>query len=121
MYFINCGNRDHERLFGPGAFFDLGVNGKQSTMAQNLLPGDTCIVARYADKNRTIVKLTWYSYTHDTTQTDDKGTPQRVLHGILNKVESLKKSDAAADARYLNMFAKNGSFKRRSVLEMARE
>ncbi|MGZ5202941.1 MAG: hypothetical protein ACXWC4_24525 [Telluria sp.] len=117
MYFINCGNRDHERLFGRGAFFDLGVDGSQATMARNLRPGDTCIVARYANKDRTMVALAWYSYTHETRQDDDKGVPQRVLHGTLQKSESLRKSDAAADARYQYMFAKNGAFKRRSVLQ----
>jgi hypothetical protein len=120
MYFINCGSRDHALLFGPSAFFDLGINGKQSTMAKNLLPGDTCIVARYADNNRTMVNLRWYSYARDTEQMDDKGTPQRVLHGILKKVELLTKFDAAADARYQHMFNKNGAFKRLSVLQMAR-
>lgn len=65
-----------------------------------------------------MVNLTWYSYAHDTEQIDDKGTPQRVLHGILKKVELLSKSDAAADARYQNMFNKNGAFKRQSVLQM---
>lgn len=117
MYFINCGNRDHERLFGPGAFFDLGINGMQATMAQNLRSGDICIVARYANKARTVVNLAWYSFTHETKQTDDKGIPQRVLHGTLQKSESLSKSDAATDARYQYMFAKNGAFKRRSVLQ----
>jgi hypothetical protein len=117
MYFINCGNRNHEGLFGRGAFFDLGVDGTQATMAQNLRPGDTCIVARYADKDRTVVNLSWYSFTHETRQTDDKGIPQRVLHGALKMSESLSKSDAAADVRYQHMFAKNGAFKRRSVLQ----
>ncbi|HEY0489844.1 MAG TPA: hypothetical protein VGD30_10060 [Telluria sp.] len=117
MYFINCGNRDHERLFGTGAFFDLGTNGTQAAMAQNLRPGDTCIVARYANKARTVVYLQRYNFTHETKQTDDKGIPQRVLHGTLQGAESLSKSDAAADARYQYMFAKNGAFKRRSVLQ----
>jgi hypothetical protein len=117
MYFINCGNRDHERLFGSGAFFDLGINGAQATMAQNLQPGDTCIVARYANKARTVVDLTRYSFTHETKQVDDKGIPQRVLYGILQGSESLIKSDAATDPRYQYMFAKNGAFKRRSVLQ----
>lgn len=117
MFFINCGNRDHKRLFGADAFFDLGVDGSQATMAKHLRPGDTCIVARYANRSRDTVTLSWISYTHETRQSDDEGIPQRVLHGTLQKMESLSKIAAAADLRYKQMFAKNGAFKRRSVLQ----
>lgn len=117
MYFINCGNRDHVNLFGSDAFFDLGVDGTQAGQAQNLQIGDICIVARYANQAKTLVNLDWYSFSHNTYQADDQQIPQRVLHGTLQKTETLAKSDAAADVRYQHMFTKNGAFKRRSVLE----
>lgn len=116
MYFINCGNRDHKRLFGADAFFDLEKEASQAAMAQDLRPGDICITARYADKARTMVDMSWYRFTHTTNQSDDKGIPQRVLHGILETSESISKVQAAADPRYQYMFAKTGAFKRRSVL-----
>ncbi len=117
MFFNNCVNRDHQKLFGPGAFFDLEAKGSQAALALGLQPGDICIVARYGDKERTVVDFSWYSFTEETNQIDEKGTPARVLRGVLNKSESLSKIEAACDARYQHMFDKNGNFKRPSVLK----
>jgi hypothetical protein len=86
-------------------------------MAQNLRPDDICILAKYADKDRQVVKLSWYRFTHEKRQTDDREIPQRVLYGVLQQSELLSKIEAAADVRYQYMFAKNGAFKRRSVLQ----
>ena len=116
MFFINCENRDHVRIFGAGAFFDLGLEGRQAAMAPDLQKGDICITATYANKSRDMVKFSWFNFTHETKQTDDTGIPQRVLHGVLQMSETLSKIDAAADTRYHYMFAKNGAFKRQSVL-----
>ena len=51
VYLNNCKGREHERIFGSGAFYDLATGGYQPTKATNLSVGQQCIVAML-EKNR---------------------------------------------------------------------
>lgn len=119
MFFNNCINRDHQRIFGPGAFYDLETSGRQATLAQDMRPGDTCIVVAYEDKARTVVRFTWYQFTHETRQPDEKGMLARVLWGQPYQSEALSKRQAAEDTRFHILFNKLGHFKQVSVMARA--
>ena len=113
-YFNNARVRAHVRLFGPGAFYDLNLTGVQATQATTLRVGDSCIVATPATDG--YIAFDWYAFDREAVQPDETGTPVRVLFGTLRKSDRLRKSDAARDAEYGIFFAKNGNFKRQSVL-----
>jgi len=116
MFFNNLANRNHKNLYGADAFYDLETNGYQAGLAKNLRSGDLCIVARYEDKDRIMVRFAWYSYTRATFKTDKQGKPQRVLRGELKNTEILRKTVAASDPRYSRMFDKLGRFKQAPVV-----
>jgi aspartate 1-decarboxylase len=116
MFFNNCANRNHIKIYGPDAFYDLGTSGHQGGQARNLRPGDLCIVASYQDKAKTSVKFSWFSFEKETLSVDENGEVQRVLRGPLKKTESMSKVQAAANPQYANMFNVLGHFKRPSVI-----
>lgn len=116
MFFNNCVNRDHKKIYGKDAFYDLGTSGHQGSQARDLRAGDTCIVASYDNKEKTRVKFVWHSFAKETLDADEKGEVQRVLRGSVIRSETLPKSAAAAAPQYANMFNVLGHFKRPSVI-----
>ena len=60
MYFSNCKNWPHVRLFGAGAFYDLNVTSIQASQAVGLQVGEECVFATTAPDSR--VAFTWYSF-----------------------------------------------------------
>ena len=115
VYFNNCSGRQHARMYGSGAFYDLYSTGFQATKANNLTPGQQCIVATPAKDGR--IDFDWYAFKHETIKPDDTGTPCRVFFGNLIRSETRSKGDAARDGFYSTFFDKNGNFKRHSVLQ----
>ena len=111
MIFNNCRNRDYAPIFGPDAFYDIDLRHRNIRLADELQPGDTCVVASYASESKTLVRLSWYTLTGKTTDPDEKGAPTRVFRGLLLKTETMPKADAAADSRYRNIFTVKGAFK----------
>lgn len=71
--------------------------GIQAGLAKNLRSGDLCIVAKYDDKDKTMVKSAWYGFARETLETAKQGKPQRVLRGQLKNIEVLLKTAAASD------------------------
>jgi 5-methylcytosine-specific restriction endonuclease McrA len=114
VYFNNCKGRDHARIFGRDAFFDLNVTGQQAKQALNLPVGQNCVVASYASDGG--ITFDWYSLTEETVLPDDQGTECRVFFGNLTSTETLSKSAALGTKRVSPFFNVNGHFKRPSVI-----
>jgi hypothetical protein len=115
VYFNNCHNRDHVRMYGRGAFYDLNTKGFQSTLARNLQVGQKCIVASTGN-NREIV-FSWFSFLRDDVMPDERGILCRVFFGEFIKSESYSKAEAAHKEPYSTFFDINGNFKRLSVVK----
>ena len=115
VYFNNCQRREHERIYGSGAFYDLNTVGYQATKANNLSVGQQCIVAT-PQKDGKIV-FSWYEFLRELVKPDNKGHRYRVFFGKHIKSETLSKGDAARDGLYSTFFNKNGNFKRPSVIQ----
>jgi len=113
VYFNNCHNRDHVKLFGNGAFFDLGTSGRQRTQGRDLSPGQRCVVAERASDNQVTFK--WYSFMYEALLRDERDIPARVFFGRLLASESLAKQTAASSDRYSALFKANGDLKNGSV------
>lgn len=115
VYFNNCRCRDHARLFGSTAFYDLNTTGLQAKMATDLSPGQECVVASY-DENRSIV-FDWYILAKESLE-PDPDNPKikvRVFRGKPIKSERLSKRKAAKTKPYSVFFNARGDFKRPSV------
>lgn len=115
VYFNNCHGRDHARMYGNGAFYDLDTVGLQATKINYLSVGQHCIVAT-PTKDSQIV-FSWFSFLHETVMPDDKGIPCRVFFGRFMKSDIRSKGDAAQEGFYSTFFDKNGNFKRISVIQ----
>lgn len=98
-------------IFGPDAFYDMDPGHRNMRLANELRPGDTCIVASHASSSKADVRLSWYTLSATTTDPDEAGIPTRVFRGKLFKTETMPKVDAAADDRYRNIFTVKGAFK----------
>lgn len=117
VYFNNCKNRPHERLFGAGAFYDLNVTSIQASQAVGLAVGQECAVATMAPDN--LVTFTWYSF-HRKRRLRERGnedsTLYRVFFGDLLLAETFSKEVAAAHPRYRAFFNVRGHFKQQSTI-----
>ena len=117
VYFNNCKNRPHERLFGPGAFYDLNVTGVQASQAAGLPVGQACVVATTAPDHR--VTFTWYSFLRErrlVERDSDDRTLFRVFFGDAQHAETLSKEAAVAHLRYRAFFNIRGHFKQQSTI-----
>ena len=118
VHFNNCQNREHERLFGRGAFYDLNVTGVQAMQAVGLQAGQDCVVATTAPDNRVI--FTWYSFFRERLLcehgNDSDSTRYRVFFGDPLLAETFSKEDAAAHPRYSAFFNVKGHFKQQSTI-----
>jgi hypothetical protein len=115
VYFNNCNGREHERIFGSGAFYDLATIGYQATKATNLSVGQQCIVATLAKDGKIV--FTWYKFLREVVKQDDEGNSCRAFFGNRIRSNTLSKADAARDGLYSAFFDKNGNFKRQSVIQ----
>lgn len=92
MIFNNCRNRDYTPIYGPDAFYDIDLRHRNIKLADELSPGDTCVVASYAGNSKTHVKLSWYVLALKTTNPDEKGAATRVFRGTLIKTETMRRA-----------------------------
>ncbi len=109
-YLSNCNARQHSRIFGSGAFYDLGVTGHQANLAIDLSKGQHCVVAT-PEKNEKIA-FEWFKFARMAVKPDDEGVRCRVFFGDSIREEKLSKGDAARHPLYSIFFNKNGDFKR---------
>jgi hypothetical protein len=120
-YLNNCQNIDHPALYHGNAFFDLWVTGRDDAIAQELRPGDTCIVACYAgagrnEKRRVVFATYEFKGIRRVASPDSPARTIWVLDGNLVRSEELPKQDAAQHSLYSRFFNKRGHFKQASVL-----
>lgn len=113
VFLNNCQNRNHVKLYGGDAFYDLGTTGFQSKLALNLPVGQKCIVASTGEENEIVFK--WFSFKSEDVRRDDRGVLCRVFFGNFIKLEQYTKADAARKEPYSAFFDVNGNFKRHSV------
>jgi 5-methylcytosine-specific restriction endonuclease McrA len=118
VYFNNCKNREHERLYGSGAFYDLCITGIQATQVHDLPAGRPCVVVTTAPDNRGI--FTWYSFRKERLLRE-RGNQQdrtryRVFFGDRLMSETFSKEDAPVHPRYSAFFNVKGHFKQQSTI-----
>ena len=114
-YFNNSGGRNHEAIFGGGAFFDLDLVGRQANQAVHIKSGDPCVVV---DKSQGSIRFRRYIFEKLQLMRDDEQNEVRVLFGVLESSEELQKNVAAQRPDYSIFFDKNRHFKRGSVWEV---
>jgi len=115
FYLNNCRNRDHQRLFGSDAVYDLNTWGVQETMHSRLRPGVRCVIA--SQPRQGTVRFAWYTYTGSRLAPDENNQLVHVLRGAFQREESMSKVDAAAHKDYRPFFKINGHFKNQSVID----
>jgi hypothetical protein len=115
-YMNNLHGRRHEDIYGPGAFFDLDLEGRQADMLKDILPNTECIVASYGDSHHRLVVFHTYVLERVATCSSEKpGELCRVFFGRLRSDVRMRKGDAAQTAEYAPFFNINGDFKRPSA------
>ena len=122
FFFNNCHGREHARLFGSGAFFDLETT-KDSQIRQGeklitrLSAGDECIVATRATDGQMVFTSYSFDRVTDRPNPDHHGMPCSVFFGTAGTSETLSKGDAAQHPIYSVFFGKTGNFKRQAVIQ----
>jgi hypothetical protein len=113
IFLNNCKAFDHAREYGiADAFFDLAQTGFQPSLATDLSPGETCIVASREQDGR--IRFTSYSFSR-VEIVPYQGVPWRVFCGPSTKSEVLSKSDAARDRLYSIFFNKKTDISKDSL------
>jgi hypothetical protein len=114
IYFLpNCNRRQHARMYGPGAFYDLDVEGHQAKLAKDISKGEKCVVAtpKNPNKNRDIA-FEWFVLARIAIKRDvERDVLCRVFFGDHIDEETLSKGDAARHPLYQIFFDTNGNFK----------
>jgi hypothetical protein len=121
VFLNNCNGRPFTRWYGPDAFYDLRLDGKQARMATGLKSGQECLVATRADSdsaNSDSIEFTWFSFSHEKVMEipNQPGVAFRVFFGARVRSENLSKAIAAATEPYSKFFNIKGEFKQRSVI-----
>ena len=116
VYFNNCKNRPHSKLFGNGAYFDLDITGHQSTLVPHLPVGQDCVVASQSKDDQ--ITFDWYELTHEKTMPEKRtpGVKYRVFFGDRVSSTTLTRLVAAGLKHYEPFFDKLGRFKQQSVI-----
>ena len=116
MLFNNARSRPHAYLYGVGAFYDLGLSGRQATMATDLTPGQHCCVATPMEGDT--IEFAWYRFSHEWQMPDPDETTSlvRVFYGERLGAQTLPRHEATANPHYASFFDINGNFKRQSAI-----
>lgn len=114
IYLNNCRGREHERIYGKGAFYDLSFDGRQASQATNLDVGQPCVVASYEEDGN--IRFDWWIFEKEIPLQDDEDVRWRVMFGTQVFDETLSKAKAAESSRYSSLFNVVGHFKRPSVV-----
>jgi hypothetical protein len=122
LYLLNnCRNRDHVKLFGEGAFYDVDANGSQGNWKGVIRQGDHCIVAtREKASNKKVLerKVYFRTFELETTKTmsaKNEG-PNDVFFGRFIEEFSCLQREAINMPPYSFFFNCNGYFLMRSVI-----
>jgi hypothetical protein len=121
VYLLNTQRLNHVDLYGPKAFFDLDLEGRQATMLLQIEKGQHCIVAGYASRDTgpdsIVVFSTFRLEIVDPCLTGKHGKTCRVFFGACVSQRKCVKQEAAKDPAFAACFNKNGHFLRRSVIQ----
>jgi len=119
VYMNNLHGRDHEHIYGSGAFFDLDLTGRQAAMLPTIGAGQTCIVASCENKTEgksgMVVFKTYIFEREAELKSEVDGVSCRVLFGTLDGTVKMSKDIACEDRRFEPFFNKDGNFRRPSV------
>lgn len=63
-----------------------------------------------------MVRVRWYSYTHERLTIAEDGNPVRVMCGEFQREETLRKNEAVQDPRFSRFFNVKGHFKQFSAM-----
>jgi len=113
-YLNNCKNRDHARIYGADAFYDLDTSGRQAEKQFSFRPGDWCVVASEPIPGH--IRFAWYKFTSSRLAADETQQQVRVLCGTFEKEETVPRGEAPSHKYYRPFFNKNGDFKQQSVI-----
>ncbi|MGY0195638.1 hypothetical protein ACWA7J_11265 [Leptothrix sp. BB-4] len=116
---IHLDGRDHELIYGAGAFFDLNLSGAQAGMLPVIHVGQECVVASYDGPGKGLARrvlFKTYQFEREENLPDSRFVLSRVFFGRLESKVVLSKGDALKLPRYMAFFNRNGAFKRRSVV-----
>lgn len=116
--FNNSRDRNHESLYGRGAFFDLSLHGRQASMARDMKRDAQCVVATPDSAGR--IAFGHWLFEKEVRMTDEDNAPVRVFFGRLTRVESMTRAEAVASEQYGGFFNVKGHFKRLSVFAAPR-
>ncbi len=111
----NCRGREHTRLYGVDAFYDLYTTGYQANMATDLRADQVCVVASKPSIGG--IAFSWYSFEREELMKDDEKITCRVFFGPHIRTETLSRAEAVKHGDYSGFFDINGNFKRRSVIK----
>ena len=111
----NCRRRDHCRLYGSNAFYDLNLTGLQARMATDIVAGNECVVATPTNGDD-IIEFKWFRFSHEERRPDENGVEVRVLFGDLIRSEHLDRAKATETEPYSKFFNVKGDFKQQSVI-----
>ena len=114
IYFLsNCNRRQHARIYGSGAFYDLDVEGHQAKLATDISKGQKCVVATPTNPNENRdIAFEWFVLARIAIKRDvERSVLCRVFFGDKIDEETLSKGDADHHPLYQIFFDKNGNFK----------
>ena len=112
----NCRRRDHYRLYGSNAYYDLNLSGRQGRMATDVVAGNQCVVATPTNGDDDVIEFKWFRFSHEERLPDENGVEVRVLFGDLIRSEHLNRAKATNTEPYSKFFNVQGYFKRQSVI-----
>jgi hypothetical protein len=125
MLFNNSRKRNHVKLYGNDAFFDLETSGPQAKVADRLATeltvGETCVVATPDIQYDTASDVTFdtYRFSRGAVKRDrERNVPCHAYFGKLSKTETMSRREAMKHPVYSQFFNINGHFKRPSVMRL---
>lgn len=119
VLFNNCKGADHAEIYrDPTAFYDLGAEGKQAKLANDLLVGQICVVCGKPD-DRERIHFSWHRLESEyIAERENSGFPCRVFSGSHISNEVLSRTKAIKHKIYSEFFDVRGHFKQSSVLHL---
>lgn len=122
VYMLNVHRRNHQRIYGPGAFFDLNQDGQQATLLLNIHPQQECLVVSYSEargqrKDPEVEFSTYLFERAEPLESEEAGVFCRVFFGSKKSSVTMSKGTAIKTPIYAPFFSKIGHFKQRSVVK----
>ncbi len=122
VYMLNVHRRNHQKIYGPGAFFDLNQDGQQANLLLDIRPQQECLVVSYSEakgqrKDPEVEFSTYLFERAELLESEDAGVFCRVFFGSIKSSLTMSKSTAIKMPIYAPFFSKIGHFKQRSVVK----